>query len=137
MRELVRRVFTQKLPDRHPLNKLKDALPSSIDPHLSERADLAARADFLHRHLVIQTHIPKTGGTALFHNLSAIFGAIHSLDVRVSRAVAFNDMKAEEWNDIHFVSGHFNYGMHRRLNRVPLYFAAVREPVSRAVSWYR
>lgn len=137
MRDLVRQIFTHKLPDLHPLNDRKPALSSAIDPSLSERADHQARAAFLRKHLVIQTHIPKTGGTALYQNLAAIFGAMHSLDVRISRAVPVNDMTAKDWEDIHFVSGHFNYGMHRRINRLPLYIAAVREPVDRAVSVYR
>lgn len=46
-------------------------------------------------------------------------------------------MSPEDINDTYLVSGHFPYGIHERFARTPLYIAAVREPVDRAVSAYR
>lgn len=120
-----------------PLNRRRTARVSPVGEAYSERADHAARSAFLREHLFIQTHVPKTGGTALFHNLAAMFGAMHSLDVRLSRSPAFNDLKVADMDEIHLISGHFDFGVHVNFDRVPLYLAAVRDPVDRAVSNYR
>jgi hypothetical protein len=134
LRERMKRLFI----DRDPLiGYRKAAQQSRISRDLSERADHSARSRFLREHLFIQTHLPKTGGSALAHGLSGIFGGVHSLDVRMRRNHTWQGLSAEDRSNLHFVSGHFTFGVHWRVERIPLYIAAVREPVSRAVSGYR
>lgn len=120
-----------------PLVRTRTARVSPIRDTFSERADHAARSTFLREHIFIQTHVPKTGGSALFHNLAAMFGGVHSMDVRLSRSMPYADLPLDEMGEIHFISGHFDFGIHRNLDRKPLYIAAVREPLARAVSNYR
>lgn len=124
-------------PPRKRLGGTRPPEPSEVSPELSERPDLAGRRAFLAEHILIQTHIPKTAGTAISTGLSSIVGGTHALDVRLRRSVPFDQLTEEDMADIHFLSGHFGFGVHRRLNRKPLYVAAVREPVSRVVSYYR
>lgn len=69
--------------------------------------------------------------------MTSIFGGVHCLDVRMRRAHHWRALSPDDKRDIHLVSGHFTYGVHWRVDRIPLYIAAVREPVSRAVSGYR
>lgn len=126
------------LVDRDPLiGYRRAARKSQLDPNRSERADHSARREFLQEHLFIHTHLPKTGGSALSDGLMSIFGGVHCLDVRMRRSHHWRALKPAEKNEIHLVSGHFTFGVHWRVNRIPLYIAAVREPVSRAVSGYR
>lgn len=106
-------------------------------PDRSERPDLAARRAFFREHILIQTHIPKTAGSSVSAGLSGIVGGIHAMDVRLKRSTPFPEMSPEDVADTYLVSGHFAYGIHDRFGRKPLYFAAVREPVDRAVSAYR
>ncbi len=103
----------------------------------SEAPDLAARRSFLNRHILIHTHIPKTGGSALAGGLSAIVGGVHAMDTRLRRSVPLADMSAADRDDLHLVSGHFGFGMHVLFQRRPLYIAALRSPIDRAVSLYR
>ena len=120
-----------------PLLRTREARISPILEDFSERADHAARSAFLREHIFIHTHVPKTGGTALFHNLASMFGAMHCLDVRLSRSGPFADLSVAEMDEIHMISGHFDFGVHKAIGRRPLYIAAIREPVARAVSAYR
>ncbi len=113
------------------------AQPSPVARDRFDKPDLAGRRAFLAEHIVLHTHIPKTGGSALSHGLAAIFGAVHSMDLRLKRRVDIEDMTEADLTDLHFLSGHFPFGMHARFDRTPLYFAAVREPVARAISAYR
>ncbi|MEO1491014.1 MAG: hypothetical protein AAFV19_02535 [Pseudomonadota bacterium] len=137
-RRRLRNRLKQWLVGRDPMiGYRKAAQKSNIDRTLSERADHGARARFLREHIVIQTHLPKTGGSALADGLSGIFGGVHSLDVRMRRNHTWQSLSEAERRSLHFVSGHFTYGVHWRVDRIPLYVAAIREPVSRAVSGYR
>ena len=116
---------------------LRPPEPSSVAEGRSERPDLAGRRSFLQDHILIHTHIPKTGGSTIAAGLSAIVGGTHSLDVRLKRSIPFGDLSPEDLDDIHLITGHFDFGLHEEFQRKPLYFAAVREPVDRAVSGYR
>jgi len=126
------------LVDRDPLiGYRRAARKSMLEQGLSERADHSARRHFLAEHIFIHTHLPKTGGSALADGLMSIFGGVHCLDVRMRRSHHWRALSTAEKKDIHLVSGHFTFGVHRRAERIPLYLAAVREPVSRAISGYR
>jgi hypothetical protein len=126
------------LVDRDPLIGYRRAARNSkLQPGHSERADQAGPRAFLAEHIFIQTHLPKTGGSALADGLASIFGGVHVLDVRMRRSHHWRALSAQDKRDIHLISGHFTFGVHWRVGRTPLYLAAVREPVSRAVSGYR
>lgn len=111
--------------------------PSQISDAHADKPDLAGRRDFLARHILIHTHIPKTAGSTLATGLSSIVGGVHAMDLRLARRVDLEEMTTDDLADLKLISGHFPYGMHTRFNRAPLYFAAVRDPVERAVSAYR
>lgn len=103
----------------------------------SERPNVAGRRDFLRQHVMIHTHVPKTAGSSLSAGLSGIVGGIHSFDLRLKRSVPLADMAPEDLADIHFLGAHAGYGLHVFFDRTPLYVAALRDPVDRAVSYYR
>ena len=88
-------------------------------------------------HVLLHTHIPKTGGSTLSQGLSAIVGAVHAMDLRLNRHIPLAGMSRADLDGLHLLSGHFSYGDHPDFGRTPLYIAAVREPVARAVSDYR
>ncbi|MEM7422985.1 MAG: sulfotransferase family 2 domain-containing protein [Pseudomonadota bacterium] len=111
--------------------------PSPAAPDRADQPDLAGRRAFLTDHVLLHTHIPKTAGSSLSAGLQAIVGGVNAMDLRLMRNVPLDDMNAEDLAGLSLVSGHFAYGVHKRFRRVPLYFAAVREPVERAVSNYR
>lgn len=111
--------------------------PSPVAAGRGDKPDLAGRRAFLAEHVLIHTHVPKTGGSALSHGVMSIMGAVHSMDLRLNRRVSKQEMGPEDLADLHFLAGHFPYGGHPDFGRVPLYLAAVREPVARAVSYYR
>ena len=124
-------------PQPQRLAPLRPAEVSKVGAEFSERPDLGRRRAFLAEHILIQTHIPKTGGTSIYDGLAAIVGAVHALDVRWTMSVPFDELTDADLADIHLLSGHFGFGPHERIGRKPLYIAAVREPVERAVSMYR
>lgn len=113
---------------------------NSASPVAGERADLpylAGRRAFLSDHVLLHTHIPKTGGSTLAQGLSSIVGAVHAMDLRLNRHVPVREMTQDDLDELHLLSGHFAFGDHPDFGRTPLYIAAVREPVARAVSDYR
>lgn len=103
--------------------------------------DIAGRIAFLKAHILLHSHVPKTGGSALSAGLSAIVGGVHAVDFRLKTKVRMSDISAEEMQMLYLLAGHFKFGVHTELpggqNRIPLYIAAVRHPVERAVSSYR
>lgn len=110
---------------------------SKIAEGRADKPDLAGRRAFMAEHILLQTHIPKTGGSTLSHGLMNIVGAVHTMDLRLNRRVGIDEMSQADLDDLHFLTGHFRFGMHERFKRKPLYIAAVRDPVARAVSNYR
>lgn len=110
---------------------------SKISENLLTRPDMARRRAFFRDHVLIQTHIPKTAGSALSAGISAIVGGVHALDRRLKISVPVEDMSSADLDDVWFLSSHMGYGQHVLFDRTPLYFAAVRDPVDRAVSYYR
>lgn len=111
--------------------------PPGAHPQSNVPPDPAARRRFLARHILIHTHVPKTAGSTLSHALAGIVGGANALDMRLRRALRLRDLTAEDRAELRCISGHFVYGLHTRFSQVPLYLAAVREPVSRAISDFR
>lgn len=103
----------------------------------SNRPDLARRRAFMESHLLIQTHIEKTGGSSLSAALSGIVGGVNAMDLRLHRRVPLDEFTADDKAALRFLSGHFPFGIHAGFPQTPLYLAAVRDPVERAVSGYR
>ena len=99
--------------------------------------DLLARQRFLREHIFVHTHIPKTAGSSLSHALMAMVGGAHSLDERLRPKRKIGSLSADERAALAYVGGHIKYGTHERFAQTPLYVAAVRDPVERAVSYYR
>lgn len=110
-------------------------------PARADRAptpDLARRRQFLEDHVLIHTHIPKTAGATLAAGLAAIVGGVSTMDLRLKRSIPLDHLSAADLDGLSLVTGHFPYGVHARFpGRQPLYFAAVRDPVERAISNYR
>ena len=111
--------------------------PEGADPQANHPPDLAGRRAFLAKHILIHTHVPKTAGSTLAHALAAMVGGTQAMDLRLRRALRPRDMTDEDKRELRMISGHFVYGMHERFPQRPLYLAAVRDPVERAVSYYR
>lgn len=100
------------------------------------------------RRLVIFTHVPKTGGTTLDH----IFGAAAAVTGKKKRRLRmkstasgprhardqhlldFETVPQEELTGADYLTGHFQFGIHRRLQRQFLYVTLVRDPVARLLS---
>ena len=111
--------------------------PEGADPGADHPPDLARRRGFLAEHILIHTHVPKTAGSTLAHALSAIVGGTQAMDLRLKRALRPRQMTDEDKRELRMISGHFVYGMHERFPQKPLYLAAVRDPIERAVSYFR
>ncbi len=113
-------------------------MPSEgVIPHGDRRPDLAGRRSFLDRHILIHTHVPKTAGSTLSHAVASIVGGTQSMDLRLKRRIRLRDMSRDDKAALRFLSGHFSHGIHDRFSQKPLYIAALREPVERAISRYR
>lgn len=111
--------------------------PSEVSTGRDARPDIAGRDAFLKAHVFLHTHIPKTAGSSLSSGLSGIVGGTYSMELRYRRAIALEEMSQADRNLLHFVSGHFQHGVHRHFDRTPLYVAALRDPAERAVSGWR
>lgn len=111
--------------------------PARADATLSERPDLARRRAFFQDHILVHTHIPKTAGTSLSAGLASIVGGIHFMDLRHERTPSLTALTREDMDDIYCISSHMGFGLHELFDRTPLYIASVRDPVERAVSFYR
>lgn len=119
---------------------LWDGAPPAASDHAADRSelpDIAARRAFLDAHVFVHTHIPKTAGSTLAAGLGAIVGGAATMDLRLHRRVPLDHMRQDERDMLRLVTGHFPYGLHTMLSATPLYVAAVRDPVARAVSFYR
>lgn len=111
--------------------------PSALDGALLQRADPQRRACFLREHILIHTHIPKTGGSSFSAGLAGIVGGVDFYDLRLKKTTPLSELGDAGLDTVRGISSHTGYGFHVLFDRVPLYFAVVRDPVERAVSTYR
>lgn len=98
--------------------------------------------------VIIFTHVPKTGGTTLDHILGAAAAATgkqkrrlrmrstasgprHSRDQHL---LDFETVPPEELAGADYLTGHFQFGIHRRIQRPFLYVTLLRDPVARLLS---
>ncbi|MEM7189747.1 MAG: hypothetical protein AAF439_09055 [Pseudomonadota bacterium] len=117
----------------------RDARPSPEVHGFYEWPDIAGRERFLNEHILVHTHISKSGGTALAEVLIDIVGSARSLDVRRARAVPIRRIGPEDLTHLSLISGHFGADLmaDQDWGRRKLFIAAVRDPADRAVSIYR
>ena len=98
-------------------------------------------------HSIIFTHVPKTGGTTLDQIFSATAAATGKIARRLpmshlaDQPLHERNQKILDFNTVasnklpaDYLSGHFQFGLHRRLDRPALYVALMRNPASRLVS---
>ncbi len=129
-----RRLAIQHLRD---IGNKRPPAPFSLDSELAERADPSLRARFFREHVLIHTHIPKTGGSSFSAGLASIVGGVDFYDLRLKKTAPLKEMSKAELDTVRGISSHTGYGFHLLFDRTPLYFAAMRDPVDRAVSYYR
>lgn len=103
------------------------------------------------RHTLVFTHIPKTGGTTLDHIVRAVSAALRKQGKRLrfareaglprkerNQQLLDLDSVSNEQLAVHdYLSGHFAFGIHRRLPKPALYVALLRDPVARLLSQVR
>jgi hypothetical protein len=100
--------------------------------------------------VIVFTHVPKTGGTTLDHILIAVAAVQRKKRVRlrIPRGAPLPEHHNQELLDLHqipddrladsdYLSGHFPFGIHRRLARPCLYVTLLRDPVARLLSNFR
>jgi hypothetical protein len=90
--------------------------------------------------ILIFLHIPKTGGTTLHHILERCYSkdricSFEDLD-RHNQIEAFKRLSEEKRGAYRLIQGHFSFGFHRYLPARSFYITLLREPVSRALSFY-
>jgi hypothetical protein len=96
---------------------------------------------------VVFTHVPKTGGTTLDHILVAVAEVQRKRfrRLRFSRGACSPEEHNQELLDFHrlsedqfapcdYLSGHFPFGVHRRVAQPCLYVTLLRDPVTRLLS---
>lgn len=109
-------------------------------------AGLTPRAD-VSRHVIVFTHVPKTGGTTLDH----IFGTVAAVTGKKWRRLSMKSVADRPWHERNqrilnfetlprielaadYLTGHFQFGIHRGLGRAALYVTLLRNPVTRLLS---
>lgn len=135
----------------HMAQKIPEAGPSPARLTLATRfSGLTSRIDIA-RHTLVFTHIPKTGGTTLDHIVRAVSAVLRKQGKRLRFArdgavprkernqqlLNLDSLSDEELASYDYLSGHFPFGIHRRLPRPALYVALLRDPVTRLLSQVR
>ncbi|XIG89340.1 hypothetical protein C1N90_28730 (plasmid) [Priestia aryabhattai] len=88
--------------------------------------------------ILIFMHIPKTGGSTL----NEIFKNQYKKDevlihMPLDRlASEFSNLPDIKHDKIKGISGHYNFGVHKHINKPYTYFSMVRHPIDRVISLY-
>jgi hypothetical protein len=103
------------------------------------------------RHIIVFTHVGKTGGTTLDHiiRVAASIGSKRACRPRASRErsidpahhvqelVRLDEIADDQLSACDYVIGHFPFGIHARLPRPSLYVTLLRDPADRLLSNFR
>ena len=110
---------------------------------IQESAPAVKSAD-LEKTLIFQ-HITKTAGTTLKRILAKQYypKTIITLQKNLNHP-DLNDVLIDDFiaypphikENIRFIRGHFEFGIHRHLSRPYTYITMLRDPIERAISWY-
>ena len=93
---------------------------------------------FFQDHLLVHTHVEKSGGTSFTAALVEILGRRHVLDLRGSQQIPPAALNERERAAVWALTGHFQHGDHvRHFHRAPLSIAITRDPLERFFSFYR
>ena len=88
--------------------------------------------------LLINLHIPKTGGTTLrdiIHRQYPINNIITIPTLSESKDI-INNVSLNREKQLDIIQGHLQYGIHKKLNRNIKYFTILRDPIKRILSTY-
>ena len=89
---------------------------------------------------VIFLHVPKTGGTTLQHILQRCYARNELCTFtdanRESQIANFTRLAAEQRAQYRLIQGHLSFGFHRYLPGDSIYITLLRDPISRALSFY-
>ena len=101
------------------------------------QSDITVSSNPEARLVVVFVHVPKTGGTTIYHYLKRRFPK----NVRISNPdqlqERFLDKPADQRNAFDFISGHVPTGViHRATSRPCIYFTCFRDPLPKAISNY-
>ena len=83
--------------------------------------------------IVIQVHIPRTGGTSLCLLFNQVFGADKCL---MNYDGELREKKPTELANVRYMAGHFGYGAHESFTKTPVYITVLRNPIDRYISTY-
>ena len=79
-------------------------------------------------------HIPKNAGTSLIAILENYFDLNSIFQGKYWQNLILH--KPKNFSKLRFFRGHFGYGLHRILQRKPIYITMLRDPVERTLSDY-
>lgn len=90
---------------------------------------------------LIFLHLPKNAGTTLNQILKSKYGKDEIFDINYDHTGFWNiaeyqSLSEEKKEDIKFISGHFDFGIHRHLVGDFSYLTMLRHPVERTISFY-
>tara|TARA_Y100000780_G_scaffold74421_1_gene66813 strand:+ start:29 stop:847 length:819 start_codon:yes stop_codon:yes gene_type:complete len=88
--------------------------------------------------LLINLHIPKTGGTTLrdiIYRQYPINNIITTPTLNESKSI-INNLSLNKLKQLDIIQGHLQYGIHENLNRNIKYITIIRDPVKRVLSTY-
>jgi len=83
---------------------------------------------------VLFLHIPKTAGQSVHQNLIDRFGADNVCPARDN--AVFSTLNAQELSKYQVYSGHVDWNMFDKLDKVDFTFSILRDPIDRLLSYY-